>query len=367
MNILKLLPLILICLTSLFSNEDIELTPEEHRENRRAINLGISYLIKNQQEDGSFAGKSDRKYAVAVTSFAGLSLMAAGNLPQKGEHGVALYKALQYVLSAVGRGGYISKNIDDSKMHGHCYAALFLAQICGSSRDYSDELSQNPAYSVKSVREALERSIKTILEAQTNEEGGWGYIPGDGDHEGSITVCAIQALRAARNVGVHVPKSNIDRAIRYIRNSANGDGTFMYRLGMTQRRKSFPLSAAGVSSLNGTGEYDSPEIKRGLKFMMQYLPPNGKKDQFYNRFFYYGHFYAVQAMFHAPEHTGYWKIWYPAVRKEFLKLQNKKNGSWGGRTPFNTAGHSLIGDVYATAVSTLILQVPYRYLPIFQK
>lgn len=366
MNIWKLLPLALICIVLVYSDDEVQLTPEEHRENRRAIELGLNYLLAHQNDNGSFSGKDDNKYAISVTSFAGLSLMAAGNLPQRGKHGVALYKALQYILASVNRSGYITTNIDESKMHGHCYAALFLAQICGTSRDYSEELSQNTAYSVKNVRRALERSIKIIIESQT-AEGGWGYLPHDKDHEGSITVCAIQALRAARNVGIRVPKKTIERAITYIRRSANDDGTFMYRLGMTQRRKSFPLAAAGVSSLNGTGEYDSLEIKRGLKFMMEYLPPNGKKDQFYNRFFYYGHFYAVQAMFHAPSHTGYWKTWYPAVRKEFLQLQNKKKGSWGGRTPFNTTGHSVIGEVYATAVATLILQVPYRYLPIFQK
>ena len=52
----------------------------------------------------------------------------------------------------------------------------------------------------------------------------------------------------------------------------------------------------------------------------------------------------------------YWKQWYPAIREELLR-QQESDGRW--KSPH--------GDVYATAMALLILQVPNRYLPIFQR
>ena len=41
--------------------------------------------------------------------------------------------------------------------------------------------------------------------------------------------------------------------------------------------------------------------------------------------FFYGHYYAVQAMWHAGRDR--WQHWYPAVRDELVKRQ-KPDGSW---------------------------------------
>jgi hypothetical protein len=220
----------------------------------------------------------------------------------------------------------------------------------------------------KKLRDMLKKAVQRILDSQT-PDGGWGYEPTSTEHEGSVTVVQLQALRASRNVGVRVPKRSIDQAIEYIRRSANPDGSFKYRLGMNGSRSSFPLSAAGVSSLNATGEYESKEIQNGLRFMMDYLPPQGKTDRFYQAFYYYGQFYAAQAMYHAP--SSYWEKWFPAMRDELLHRQDRLTGAWGrsglGANREPPQGSTKEREVYATAIATLILQIPYNYLPIFQK
>jgi hypothetical protein len=130
---------------------------------------------------------------------------------------------------------------------------------------------------------------------------------------------------------------------------------------MSGRTPSFPLAAAGVSSLNATGEYESQEVKNGLEFMMQYIPPWGKQDQYYRAFYYYGQFYAAQAMYHAP--SSYGERWYPAACEDLLRKQDT-SGAWGR---IGNPGYSRFGLVYATAIATLVLQIPYNYLPIFQR
>ncbi len=320
-----------------------------------AIRKGLEYLVRKQclepgKDFGAFyTDFEEKKYAVATTSFACLAFLANGSIPGQGKYGKQISYGLDFILSCVGRNGYISRLDDESRMHGHGFAVLFLAETYGMLPDSGRS---------QQIYETLKKATALILQSQT-DDGGWGYLPGDKLHEGSITVCELQALRSARNVGIRVPKQSIDRAVEYLRRSANPDGSFKYRLGMTRAHASFPLTAAGVSSLNATGEYDSQEIQRGLDFMMRYLPLQGKEDDYYKAFYFYGQFYAAQAMYQAP--PGYWEKWYPNIRQDLIKRQ-RSDGSWGSNLE-----EQRFGPVYPTAVASLILQIPYHYLPIFQR
>ena len=71
--------------------------------------------------------------------------------------------------------------------------------------------------------------------------------------------------------------------------------------------------------------------------------------------FFYGHYYAVQAMYLAGGQ--WWAAWWPAVREELISRQ-RDDGTWDD--PAN-------GSAYGTASALIILQMPKRYLPIFQK
>ena len=74
--------------------------------------------------------------------------------------------------------------------------------------------------------------------------------------------------------------------------------------------------------------------------------------------YFYSHYYAVQAMWHAGGER--WRQWYPDVRDELLHFPfHTSTGGW--RDP------SSYGDEYATAMALLILQTPNNYLPIFQR
>ena len=52
----------------------------------------------------------------------------------------------------------------------------------------------------------------------------------------------------------------------------------------------------------------------------------------------------------------YWPRWWPAVREELLEKQAPE-GFWRGQA----------GQEYGTAMALIILQMPNRLLPIFQK
>ncbi|MHC4948295.1 MAG: prenyltransferase/squalene oxidase repeat-containing protein, partial [Planctomycetota bacterium] len=202
----------------------------------------------------------------------------------------------------------------------------------------------------KRVRDVLVKAVELIVGTQ-NDEGGWRYNPVPYDADISVTICEIMALRSARNAGIKVPKETIDRAVEYVRRCQNADGGFKYMI--QAGGSAWPRTAAGVASLFYSGIYEDDSITRGLDYLMRTaLPGAGTTGQAH---YYYGHYYAGQAMYLAG--GVYWQTWWPAIRNELITRQST-SGGW--------LDHHA-GGAYATAMSLITLQMPKRYMPIFQK
>ncbi|MDF1666540.1 MAG: terpene cyclase/mutase family protein, partial [Planctomycetota bacterium] len=213
------------------------------------------------------------------------------------------------------------------------------------------------------VKKALKRATKLIEDAQ-NPQGGWRYLPGAKDSDISISVCQVQALRAARNAGIHVKKSVIDDAVKYVRKSYIPRGNYQTNNGFWYQvfenepfrpsRTSFALTSAGVTALYATGKYDLREAKGGLKYLKntRHRPRPSEMHRSFD--YFYGHYYAIQAFFQAGD--DHWNAWYPSVRDEIVNGQHG-DGRW----------EDLVGPNYATSMACVILQMPYQYLPIFER
>lgn len=304
----------------------------------QAIDKGLAYLAKRQQKDGSF-GTGGYARNVGVCGLAGMAFLSAGSTPGRGPYGKQIDLCLEFVLSQTDESGFI--NVDGSPTHGpmygHGFATLFLAECYGMTRR-------------PDLRDKLTRAVKLIVDTQNNE-GGWRYQPRRDQADISVTICQVMALRAARNAGLYVPQDTINRCVEYVKRSQNPDGGFMYML-TTRGPSEFPRSAAGVVALYSAGIYEGPEIDKGLEYISQFVPRGEELSR--EGHYYYGHYYAVQAMWHAG--GKHWTNWYPAVRDALIKRQ-QENGVWTDP----------IGSEYATAMATIILQMPNNYLPIFQR
>ncbi len=304
-----------------------------------AVKLGFEYLKSQQNADGSF-GRGRYGRHVGITSLCAIAFMADGNLPDRGPYGEQVRKALEFVLAHAQETGLLAADTSHGPMYGHGFAALFLGEIYG----------QTP--NDKRVRDALVKSIDLIIGTQ-NEEGGWRYHPVPYDADISVTICQIMALRSARNAGIKVPKTTIDRAVKYVRECQNADGGFRYM--RHTGGSAWPRTAAGVASLFYAGIYEDDSIDRGLDYLMRVALPGRAGRLSGQPHYYYGQYYSVQAMYLAGGE--YWSRWWPAVREELLRKQSS-NGGW--------LDHHA-GGAYATAMSLIVLQMPKRYLPIFQK
>jgi len=311
-------------------------------ETQRAIDRGLAWLSKRQiasgRNEGAF-GHGGYPGGVAVGSLSGLAFMCSGSPPGQGPFGKHIERCSKFVSSCVQESGYISvPGGGQDNMYGHGFATLFLAEVYGmSEREGLDS----------TVGEKLRKAVKLTCQCQ-NDAGGWRYQPVKSDADLSITICQIMGLRAARDAGVHVPDDVRTKCIDYVKKSQNADGGFRYQV--TGGGSTFPLTAAGVVSLYSAGIYDGEPIEKALKWLMNYLPGKGSQNTGY---FFYGHYYAVQAMWHAGGEN--WSKWFPAIRDTLLARQ-ASDGSWPDPE---------VCPEFGTAMACIILQMPNNYLPIF--
>jgi hypothetical protein len=306
---------------------------------RPAIEKGLKYLATRQQADGAFSNSGYGRNA-AVVALAGMAWLAGGSTPGRGPCGEQIGKVSEYLLDHCEQSGFIS--VEGAQSHGpmyeHGFATLFLAEVYGMSpRD--------------DIRDKLARAVDLIVRTQ-NAEGGWRYQPRREDADISVTICQVMALRAARNAGLKVPNETVDKCVDYVKRSQNADGGFRYML--TPGESAFPRSAAGVVALYSAGIYEGREVERGLAYLDQFLPRGGGQGQLQDGHFFYGHYYAVQAMWQADGER--WKRWYPAIR-DLLVSRQQANGSWVDP----------VGSEYGTAMAAIILQMPDNSVPIFQR
>jgi hypothetical protein len=309
------------------------MTPEADE----AIKNGLGWLGRTQNGDGSF-GAGTYRGNIAVTSLCGLAFMASGSSPGRGPYGAQIDKALVYVMENTSQSGFITVSASSTHgpMYSHGFGTLFLAEAYG--------MTHRPE-----IREKLQKAVRLIIDSQ-NIEGGWRYQPVRHDADLSVTICQINALRAARNAGLYVPKETVEACIRYVKRSQNHDGGFKYML--QGGASAFPRSAAGVVALQSAGEYDSKEVRDGIGYLRQYI----REIKLGNRYshYFYGHYYAAQAMW--LRGGAEWAEWYPAIRDELISRQLAA-GCW----------NDTICDPYGTAMALIILQIPNNYLPIFQR
>lgn len=317
-----------------------EITPQLDE----SVSRGLRWLASAQAADGSF-GSGNYQRHVALTSLACLAFMADGHLPGRGAYGHVVEKGLDFILDNCAETGLIAADTSHGPMYGHGFATLFLGEVYGMTAGGADTAR------AARLHEALVKAVRLIVQSQ-NDEGGWRYNPVPYDADVSVTICQIMALRSARNAGIEAPKSTIDRAVEYVRKCQNeADGGFKYQL--TSGRSAWPRSAAGVASLFYAGVYEDRAIDRGLVYLVNTAMPTPESRN--QAHYYYGHYYAVQAMYLAG--GDHWAAWWPAIRDTLITMQ-APDGYWSD---------SQAGDAYGTAMALIILQMPKRYLPIFQK
>jgi squalene cyclase len=313
----------------------IEITPKLED----SVEKALAWLAKNQSREGCWGNEGAMgQYPMAMTGLAGLAFLSAGHTPDRGKYGVNVSRAIEYCLKHQANNGLIDSGADGQQMYGHGFAMTFLGEAYGMSP--SQEVNER-------IKTALTKAVRLTQQSQSNN-GGWYYSPNSGADEGSVTVTQVQGLRSARNAGIDVPEKVMKNAIEYLHKSQNSDGGIRYSL--SGGTSSVALTAAGAEVFMMAGQYNAKEAAHACEFLKKNLDP--RRTQGYHDV--YTNFYGSQAMFQIG--GDYWAHFFTAMRDKLLSSQSS-DGSWRGD----------VGSTYSTAIGILILCLPYRYLPIFQK
>ncbi len=339
--------------------------PQEYR---AAIKKGLEWVAKNQHRDGHWEANGGQ-YPSCMTGLGGLVLLMEGSTLREGKYSENIRKAVDWLMERSQPNGLLANPhnaIEAGRyMYGHGFALLFLAQVYGEEEDSERR---------RKLEDILTRAVDFTGKAQSSL-GGWYYTSaadgGDSD-EGSVTVTQMQALRAAKNAGIVVPKSIIDKGMKYLEKSTTDNGGVIYSLsqagGMARGGGGSPaLTAAALACGFSAGEYTTPLAKKWIRFCQNHVPIANigrfGHDE-YTLYYYSQSVYVLGDETYGklfPEARESDKLTWSKYRKamfDHLVRSQSGDGSWNG---------GYIGPIFATTAYLTILQLDNGTLPIYQR
>jgi hypothetical protein len=331
------------------------------KDQQHSVERGLAWLARQQRRDGAWEAPGGR-YPIALTSLAGMALLMEGSTTREGAYQGQLRKAVRFLVARSQRDGLIGDRNDMAfvRVFDHAFALRFLASVYGDEEDLDHR---------RKLEDVLTRAVDYTVKGQTSR-GGWGYLPaqeGSDFDESAGTVVQLQALLAARNVGIVVPRPILERARKYLANSTRKGGV-LYRLsdGLNEGRPG--PTAAALACAFEAGDYDDVLVKEWVAFCHRNIPLDGPHLDGSDRLeFEFTHYFYVRVVY-ALGGRGYGKLVPTSAERDRLTWEKYKahvfkalvshqeaDGSWLDPTS--------VGPVYSTACYLTILQTETSALP----
>ncbi|MDA7656694.1 hypothetical protein N8621_03565, partial [Akkermansiaceae bacterium] len=261
------------------------------------------------------------------------------------EFGEVVFNATVYLIDrAMKNRGRIFDDRKGPWCYEHAIATYSLCESYLFSRSFG--------YQVPNLKKVVQEAVQWIIDSQ-NTVGSWDYrYGGGGRYDTSITAWHLQALKAAKSIGLKLPKleDTVSRGLQSLIDAQLPSGG----IGYDPNRKdegNLPLTGAGVLCLqqhHGRRDFDA---RQGIGHIAKNSRFNFKKNANF-----YEHYYVSQAAIN--EGGAFWKSYNKMFRDQVVKNQGQ-DGSW----PNPPGNKHSAGTVYNTALATLMLEVYYRYLP----
>lgn len=345
------------------SADEWEITPA----GEQALNRGLSWLARNQGPEGNWTSDD-----LGLVSTGVLAFLAAGHLPDRGEYGGHVRRAMDYVIRGADSSGLLNIAEPRRGVYNHGLSTFVLGQAYGMTRD-------------PRMGPTLDRALRLIADTQC-EDGGWDYVAVKQrqGHDLSLAVMQALALRSAVDSGLDVPPKVIQAAIRSVREhytpsncprdapeeeQKRHPGQFTYTRG--GGNPSPAMAAAGVVCLQEFGQYDDWRIGKNIevirKAVREAASPDRARRERRAPFDPYTLYYVSQALYQVGGEP--WRECYPLLRDAVVasQIDDPKNPTRDGM--WSAQGHvgGKPGDLYMTAVCCFVLAIPNRYLPILQE
>jgi hypothetical protein len=334
-------------------------------ESEKAVENSLKWLAKVQQPEGNWSShqygggaaqkdphghdrKDGGKFADSgVTGLALLAFMGAGYTANDGEYAEHVDRGLKWLMLQQRSDGYLGGTATYyDQMYCHAIATFALAEACGMQ----DDAERSPE-----LLRAVRLGVDFIVHRQS-ADGGWRYKKGDyGDM--SMFGWQLMALKSADIAGVKVTPEVWNLMIAFLKKRSLGEnsGLAAYRLEEAIPTPAMTAEALFCKQMIGIRR-TNPACQEAVAYLRKHLPKITAYDEYY---WYYG----TLAMFQYGDEA--WNEWNNAQRDLLIRLQQTSGpnaGSWDPKGKWAGIG----GRIYSTALSTLILEVYYRYLPLYQ-
>ena len=316
-----------------------------------AVAQGLKWLAAHQMPDGGWSldhrqrackgfckNPGSLEARNAATALALLPFLGAGQTHLEGRYKQTVERGLAFLVRRQKVRNRMGDWRDDGSMYSHGLATIAICEGYAMTRD------------AKLARPA-QLAVNFIVNAQEPQFGGWRYRPRQpGDT--SVTGWQIMALKSGHMAYLVVPRDTVTRAERFLRAVSTRGGA---RYGYVSPGGGPSTTAIGLLCRMYLGwKHDNEALKQGV----DYLSKIGPTDNLYYDY------YAAQVMRHyggAP-----WKKWNARTRDWLIKRQAKK-GHAAGSWYINGAHAEKGGRLYCTSLATMILEVYYRHLPLYEK
>lgn len=369
-----------------------------------AVELGLEFLAKLQQDDGrwAFAELSSEaagelpvppeeiptvRADAAATGLALLSLLGAGYDHFGDRYQQQVKRGLDYLVAIQKPSGELfPEDSGDAsgpaaawqvaRFYSHGIASIALCEAYGMTGDAE-------------LRQPAQRALDYIRDTQVRGRGGWRYAPGI-NSDLSVTGWQLMALKSGELAGLNVENRTYDGVYEFLescREKAGRRARFCYnplapandpRTGHG-RNPGTVMTSVGLLIQLYLGQNPQSELARyGADHLRENLPTLGEVEPgertapartstlgnpLRDTYYWY---YATQVMFHMQ--GDYWQAWTDALRPILLDSQIASGplaGSWDPLRPTPDKWAPFGGRLYVTTMNLLSLEVAYRHLPLY--
>jgi len=316
-----------------------------------AVERGLKWLRAHQREDGSWhfnhhksscqglcGNPGSEASTTAATAMVLLPFLGAGYTHTQGQYQDVVRQGIYYLMKRTMVTPH-GNDLQDGTMYAQGLATIALCEAYAMTKD-------------PDLKDLAQGAIDFICYAQDRNGGGWRYTPGEpGDT--TVTGWQLMGLKSGQMAGLHVPRPTIYLVHRFLDGVESHSGAQYGYMDPQPRRAT---TAIGLLCRMYTGwRRDHPVLPRGVALLDEWGP--SETNMYFN-------YYATQVMhhWHGPE----WERWNPKMRDYLIGTQagaGHEAGSWYFPDRHGDKG----GRLYNTAMAVMILEVYYRYMPLYRQ
>jgi hypothetical protein len=329
------------------------------KESEAAVARALKWLAAHQQQDGSWSfdhrtGQCNGRCGNAgnlsdcrtgATAMALLPFLGAGQTHREGKYKEVVRRGLYCLTSQMkleNHGGLQTGNLAQGggQLYSHGLAAITLCEAYGMTQD-------------KALMAPAQLSLNHIMYAQDPVGGGWRYEPRQAGDTSAVG-WQLMALKSGHMAYLRVDPKSIHGAVHFLDTVSVDSGSYY---GYTDPGKGQATTAVGLLCRMYLGwKKDNPALQRGIDYLATTGP--SKTNLYYD-------YYATQVL--CQNEGEKWDKWNVQMRDWFVASQDSaghQTGSW--HIP-GDIGADRGGRLYSTSLSTMILEVYYRHMPLYGK